>query len=194
MPTVGALAAQLTRSQKIRLLRIAREAIFQYINRGKVPTIEEEDPRLLEEQGVFVSLHIGDRLRGCIGNFVGEGPLFKTVVDISVGAAAHDPRFAPMRMDEVPRTEIELSILGPLQLVGAEEVVVGDHGLLITVGRNRGTLLPQVATQYDWSREEFLSQTCQKAGLDRDAWRSSDARIEVFTAEVFAESDMRPVR
>ncbi len=184
----------LTYEQKIRLLRVARNSVFKYVSRSVVPQVEEDDERLKAKQGVFVSLHIGDRLRGCIGTFEGDGPLVQTVVDMAVGAAARDPRFSPMRLDEVPKTEFELSVLSPLKAVAPEEVEPGRHGLLVTLGRKRGTLLPQVATQQGWDRETFLSQTCIKAGLDADAWRDETARIEVFTADVFCESDMRRPR
>ena len=177
--------------QKIRLLRIARQVIFHFVSRGKAPHLEETDERLLATQGVFVSLHTGDRLRGCIGTFQGEGPLYLTVADIAIGAASRDPRFAPLRMDDVPRTEIELSVLSPLRPIAPEDVEVGKHGLLVTQGRSRGTLLPQVATQYGWSREEFLDQVCLKAGLPASAWKDPDCHLAAFTAEVFSESDMR---
>ena len=182
----------LTQNQKIRLLRIAREAIYYLVSRGKAPEVVEPDPRLSVTQGVFVSLHIGDRLRGCIGTFAGSGPLHRTVVEMAVSAASDDPRFSPLRMDEVPRVDIELSVLGPLRDIRPEDVVVGKDGLLVAMGRSRGTLLPQVAEQYGWTREEFLSQTCVKAGLDQDDWRDGDCRIQAFTAEVFCESQMRP--
>lgn len=181
----------LTRDQKIRLLRIARQAIFHYTTRGTQPRLDEADPRLQEKQGVFVSLHMGGRLRGCIGTFEGEGPLFQTVVDIAVGAASRDPRFSPIRMDEVPRTEVELSVLTPLEPIAAADVEAGKHGLLVSQGRARGTLLPQVATQYGWDREEFLAQVCIKAGLPREAWKDEDCRLAAFTADVFSESQMR---
>ncbi len=182
---------ELTREQRIRLLRIAREAVFKFVSRSVVPQIDEEDDRLKVEQGVFVSLHIGERLRGCIGTFESDDPLYRTVIEMAVGAATRDPRFSPMRMDEVPKTEIELSVLSPLKTVAPDAVEPGEHGLLISMGRRRGTLLPQVATQHGWSRDEFLSQTCVKAGLEADAWQDPAATIQVFTADVFAESDMR---
>lgn len=188
--------APLDRNQKIRLLRIARESVFKFVSRGQKPKIEEDDPRLATQQGVFVSLHSvdRDRLRGCIGTFESDDPLYITVMEMAIGAATHDTRFPRMRMDELPKTEFELSILGPLTPARPEDVEVGKHGLLVAKGRTRGTLLPQVATQYDWDREEFLSQTCIKAGLERDDWKSDEARIWTFTAEVFCETDMRPTR
>jgi len=185
---------ELTTEQRVRLLQIARKTIFHWVSRNTYPSLEEEDQRLNSMEGAFVSLHIGDRLRGCIGRFDGSAPLYKTVMEMAVGAAFEDPRCPPLRTDEVPRTDIELSILSPLEVVDASAVDVGKHGLLISQGRARGTLLPQVATQFEWTREEFLSQTCQKGGMDAAAWQQDDCVIQVFEADVFSESQMRPVR
>ena len=186
--------APLTPNQKIRLLRIAREAVYYHVSRRRTPAISENDARLAEEQGLFVSLHIGDRLRGCIGRLHGEGPLYDAVAEMAVSAATRDPRFEPLRMDEVPRIDIELSILSPMAPIAPEDVVVGRHGLYVAKGRARGTLLPQVATQYGWDREEFLAQTCAKAGLPRDAWKDPECEILAFEAEVFSESELRDQR
>jgi len=182
----------LTMDQKIRLLRLAREAIYHFVSRGKAPEIEEEDERLQVDQGVFVSLHINDRLRGCMGSLSGDGSLVKTVSNMAVCAVSEDPRFSPLRMDEVPKADIELSILGELRPAQLSDIEIGVHGLFVTKGRMRGILLPQVATQYQWSAEEFASQTCVKAGLERDAWKESDCRLDAFTADVFSESGLRP--
>jgi AmmeMemoRadiSam system protein A len=184
----------LTLEQQIQLLKIARLTILHYVSRTTMPNLEESDERLHSTEGVFVSLHIGDRLRGCIGRFDGDGPLYKTVMEMAVSAAFQDPRFPPLRSHELPKTDVELSILSPLQVVKPKEVEVGRHGLLVSQGRARGTLLPQVATQYEWSREEFLGQTCEKGGLEADAWKDDDCVIQVFTADVFSESEMRESR
>lgn len=186
--------APLTDAQKIRLLQISRQAIFHQVNRGRVPPVDVDDERLLKPGGAFCSLLMQGRLRGCIGTFEDGKPLYETVVDVSVGAATRDERFGPMRLDEVPRLDIELSVLSPMSLVEADAVVPGEHGLFITMGRQRSTLLPQVATDFDWDREELLNQACTRAGLPPDAWKDPQCRIEVFTAEVFSESDMRSGR
>ena len=178
--------------QKIRLLRVAREAVYQYAARGSAPSVEEDDERLKVRQGVFVSLHINQRLRGCMGMIIGDGPLCEAVSQCAVNAASEDPRFAPIRMDEVPKVDIELSVLGPMQRAEADDIEVGTHGIFVTKGRVRGILLPQVATQFNWTSEKFLSETCVKAGLDPEAWRDDDCFIEIFTAEVCCESEMRP--
>ncbi len=184
----------LSDAQKRRLLRIARDAVFNWVHRTKHLDVTEEDERLHAKQGVFVSLHVGDRLRGCIGTFDSDDPLYDTVVKMAIGAATRDPRFGPMRIAEVPRVEFELSVLTPLRPIAPEDVEPGRHGLLIAYGRKRGTLLPQVATQHGWDREEFIEQTCLKAGLDRTAYQDDKAQLLAFEAEVFSETDMRPTR
>ena len=181
----------LSLDQKIRLLRIAREAIYYNVSRGSAPDPEIEDERLHASQGVFVSLHIESNLRGCIGTLIGDGPVYTAVADMAVSAANNDPRFAPLRLDEVPKLDIELTVLGPMQSATAEDVEIGTHGLFVTKGRLRGTLLPQVASQYGWNREEFLAQTCMKAGLDSNAWKEPECQLAIFTGEVFSESGIR---
>jgi AmmeMemoRadiSam system protein A len=178
--------------QKVRLLRIARETIYHFVSRGSAAEPEDDDERLLFDQGVFVSLHINERLRGCMGSLQGDGSLIKTVANMAICVASQDPRFAPLRMDEVPIADIELSVLSLLLPISVDAIEVGTHGLFVTQGRMRGILLPQVAVQYEWSSQEFLSHTCTKAGMDADAWKDPECRITAFTADVFSESSIRP--
>lgn len=178
----------LTNEQRIRLLNLARETLRRYLSRGQTARPAMDDPVLMEPRGVFVSLHAGESLRGCIGTFTPSDPLYLAVVDMAIAAATSDVRFAPARPDELPRLQIELSVLSPLRRVqSVDEIEVGTHGIFITRERQRGVLLPQVATQYGWDRDEFLEQTCRKAGLPADAWKDPQTVIEVFTAEVFSE-------
>jgi AmmeMemoRadiSam system protein A len=137
--------------------------------------------------GVFVSLHNGEALRGCIGHIEPDQLLSRAVPSSAIAAASTDPRFAPVTKDEMPELRIELSILGPLErIAGVHEIDIGRHGLLVERGWNRGLLLPQVAVEWGWDAEVFLSQTCHKAGLPLDAWQSA-AAIWRFEAEVFSE-------
>src|SRR3974390_933486 len=115
--------------------------------------------------GVFVSLHVGGKLRGCIGMLEPCEPLGVSIAHCAASAALHDPRFAPMREEELEHTEIEVSVLSPLQPMRPEEIEIGKHGLLIEQGRHRGLLLPQVATEHGLDAERFLEETCRKAGL-----------------------------
>jgi len=115
------------------------------------------------------------------------------VRECAVAAAVRDPRFKPVTPVELADLHIEISVLSTLTDVRPEEVEVGRHGLLISRSFHRGLLLPQVATQWHWDREQFLEQTCLKAGLPPDAWRH-EARIQAFTAEVFAEAEDKKSR
>ena len=138
-----------------------------------------------------MSLHRRGHLRGCIGQIEAVDPLAETVARCAVASALEDPRFPPVRAEEIAELEIEISVLSPLTRITPEEIKVGTHGLLISCGAMRGLLLPQVATQYHWDRERFLGETCWKAGLERDAWKDPATRLEAFTAEVFSEADFR---
>lgn len=136
--------------------------------------------------GAFVTLHKGEHLRGCIGHIEVLKPLPQTVRECAVASALYDPRFEPVTPDELPDLRIEISVLSPFVEIAPEQVEVGVHGLLISRGARRGLLLPQVAVQWEWDRERFLSETCRKAGLEGDAWQHG-AKVQAFTAQVFAE-------
>jgi len=177
----------LPRRLRLRLLQIAREAILSKVSRGTVPEFVADDPELGLPSGAFVSLHIDGRLRGCIGTLYPEQPLVEAVATMAGEAATADPRFHPLAARDLRETDIEISVLTPFVRVTPEQVEPGRHGLYIARGRRRGVLLPQVATQYGWDREEFLAQTCHKAGLPPDAWRDPDTLIMAFEAQVFSD-------
>lgn len=137
--------------------------------------------------GVFVSLHRGDSLRGCIGTLDGRDDLEDAVAHAAVAACTSDPRFSPVSLAELPDLAIEISVLSQVEPVAdLETIEVGRHGLIAERGARRGLLLPQVARQWGWTRHQFLAQTCHKAGLPEDAWKNG-ARISRFTADVFSE-------
>ena len=106
-------------------------------------------------------------------------------------AATEDPRFEAVRQDELDELTIEISVLSPFEEIAPDKVITGKHGLVIQQGNRRGLLLPQVATEHKLTREEFLAETCIKAGLPRDAWRDAATKVFAFTAEVFSEEDYR---
>ncbi len=140
--------------------------------------------------GAFVTLRIDQGLRGCIGSIFPEAPLYKAVRDNALRSAFADPRFPPLDPVEFAGISIEISVMGPVtRVVDLNEIEVGRDGLIIRRGGRAGLLLPQVATEYGWSREEFLSHTCQKAGLDRLCWKDPDCSVEKFAAEVFSEDE-----
>ncbi|WP_045218085.1 AmmeMemoRadiSam system protein A [Desulfonatronum thioautotrophicum] len=135
--------------------------------------------------GAFVTLKKQGRLRGCIGNIVGDHPVRETIINMAQAAAFNDPRFPPVSKEELAELRVEISILSPLANCDPEEVVPGRHGLLVRSGPYSGLLLPQVAVEHGWDREAFLSQTCRKAGLAPDAWQQPDTQISCFEAVIF---------
>lgn len=130
-------------------------------------------------------------LRGCIGQIEVTGTLYDTVKSVAHSAAFSDHRFSPLSIDELPAVELEISVLSPLhRITEATEIQPGEHGLLMRRGGRSGLLLPQVATERNWDRETFLTQTCRKAGLENDSWQDSETEIYTFTAEVFDEASV----
>jgi AmmeMemoRadiSam system protein A len=144
-----------------------------------------ESDILNRELGAFVTLNKNGRLRGCIGNLAGAGPLYKTVAAMAEAAAFHDPRFPKVAAEEFEDIEEEISIMGPIApCPDLAAVTVGRHGLIARRGGRQGLLLPQVPVEWGWDRETFLSQTCLKAHLPPDAWRRPGTEIFWFEAVV----------
>jgi AmmeMemoRadiSam system protein A len=180
----------LNQMQRAKLLQIARDSI-QAVLQGRRPQLDTEsvDEDLRKPSGCFVTLRTRNgELRGCIGSIVPVAPLYQAVSTSAISSAMRDPRFMPLRPEELPEVGIEISVMGPIELVpNVEAIEVGRHGLIVTLGRRAGLLLPQVATEYGWDRQTFLRQTCFKAGLPPDSWHASECRLEYFSAEVFGE-------
>jgi len=165
------------------LLAIARNAISESL--GLTP--EQQPPLPAGSGGVFVTLRIDGNLRGCIGRLRSNAPIGSTVAQMAKSAAFEDPRFFPLAKEELHRIEIEISRLSEFFPITAEEVVVGIHGLMLTLGSKSGLLLPQVPGEQGWDRDAYLSGLCNKAGLADRSWENPKARLEAFTAEVFSE-------
>lgn len=182
---------KLTDDEKQILLQIARESIKEEFGLGKV-NLEQDFPLSIKEKcGAFVTLTIDRELRGCIGYIVANKPLYEIVYEVAKKSAFEDPRFYPLTEEEVNHIEIEVSVLSPLrQIKSIDEIKIGEHGLVIQKGPFHGLLLPQVATRYNWTVKEFLEHTCQKAGLSKNEWKDPQTKIEVFSAEVFSESEI----
>lgn len=181
------MSESLSAAQKKLLLELAREAITGSVRTGKLALREAQTDGLRAQQGCFVTIKQDGALRGCIGNFTSEKPLFQLVQEMAVSAAIHDPRFYPMKEEDLANFHLEISVLSPLSKVeDLETVQVGRHGLYLEKNFSRGVLLPQVAVEQGWDRETFLGKTALKAGLKQDDWKEG-ADIYVFTAEVFAE-------
>lgn len=176
--------------QRSRLLTIARRSIESALEGARIELDHSQlDDDLRRPSGAFVSLHTHDGdLRGCIGSIQPVAPLHEAVASNAVNAAFRDPRFYPLRKDELANVHIEISVMSPIvEVASVAEIEVGRDGLIIRRGTRAGLLLPQVATEYGWDREAFLRHTCMKAGLPPESWREPGCRIERFSAEVFSE-------
>jgi AmmeMemoRadiSam system protein A len=169
------------------VLALARRALIAAVMKSPMP--EQSGPALFERvAGAFVTLRSNGELRGCVGQ-IEPARLADVVVYCARAAALEDPRFPPVADDELSRIDIELSVLGPLsRLETPLALEPGRHGLVVESNGRRGLLLPQVATEWDWTRDEFLRQTCLKAGLAPDAWQQG-AQLFTFEAEIFGELD-----
>ena len=178
----------LSEEDRRKILELARQSLREAVNRQMAVVSIPTEGVFGQACGVFVSLHVGGKLRGCIGMVEPSEPLGKAIAQCTASAALHDPRFAPMCEEEVESTEVEVSVLSPLRAIRPEEIAIGEHGLLIEQGRHRGLLLPQVATEHRLDREKFLEETCRKAGLPRDAWKSKETVIYGFTCEIVGKA------
>jgi len=185
----GKMETILTKLQRNKLLRIARDSIDLYATGRKELNVKEDDPLLNQNMGAFVTLHKENRLRGCIGNIVGRQPLYLTVRDMAIAASTDDPRFSPVTKEELKNIDIEISVLSPLKkITSADEITLGEHGVLVRNDFTSGVYLPQVATETGWSKEQFLNSLCgDKAGMSPDAWKKGACDIYIFSAEVFKE-------
>jgi AmmeMemoRadiSam system protein A len=176
-----------TEAQKKALVEIARAAVVQAAGGGESNLTVDDVGTFPRASGTFVTLKRGGRLRGCIGTLECRRGLAEEVARVAVSAAKEDPRFEPLKASELEGLEVEVSVLGPLELIDPFDpngFEIGRHGLVVEQGMRRGLLLPQVATEWGWDREAFLSQTCVKAGLRPDAWRAG-AKVFRFFGEAF---------
>jgi AmmeMemoRadiSam system protein A len=173
------------------LLRLARRSIQKYLEQGTYPEIPTGSGAMLAPRAAFVTLRHGETgtLRGCVGQVRTRGPLADAVMRMAVAAATEDPRFPPVEPDEVPHLRIEISALTPMELITPDDVQVGRHGLLLRWHGQSGLLLPQVPVDNGWSRDEFLSGVCRKAGVPDGTWLDADAELLGFEAESWAETD-----
>ncbi|NOZ21457.1 MAG: AmmeMemoRadiSam system protein B [Planctomycetes bacterium] len=177
-----------------KLLNIARKVIVAAVKKEKIPTFSLDDPELQGKQGAFVTIKNHGRLRGCIGRFVADKPLYKVVAWAALQSSTHDYRFAndPITPGELKDIDIEISVLSPLSLINNPmNIELGKHGIYIVNDRwgRRGCYLPQVATETGWDKETFLSHCCaEKAGLPPDAWKKDpNTKVFVFTAHIIDE-------
>ncbi len=180
---------KLSKEEQGILLLSARSSIKTLFEDIKLPGVDyKQFPGLSIKAGAFVTLHKYDDLRGCIGYITSELPLFETVCQAAILAASEDPRFPPVTLDEVPKLLIEISVLSPPKHISSyEEIIIGEHGLIIEEKYTRGLLLPQVATENNFNRDAFLTVVCRKAGLPPYEWKERLINLYTFTAAVFSE-------
>jgi AmmeMemoRadiSam system protein A len=178
-------APEFSAEERSLLLHVAHDSILSALQ-GREISLDAPTPRLAEHRGAFSSLYLRGELRGCVGYVLPACSLYRTVAETARAAAFNDNRFSPVTSQEAPEIEVELSILSRPQPIRAEEIEIGRHGLLVSGRGRRGLLLPQVPVEHDWDVKTFLEQTCRKAGLPFDAWRTG-AILQAFTAEVFGD-------
>jgi MEMO1 family protein len=180
---------ELTGASQKELLKISRNALETYIRTGRAPDVKSDNPQLQVERGVFVTLNINGALRGCMGHFDQDVPLYELVSRQAIVSATQDPRFPAVRPDELKNIDIEISVLSPPKDVKSyEDIVVGKHGVILRKGYYGATFLPQVAPEQGWDRDTMLTQLSLKAGLPPDAWKQGCA-FQVYTAQVFGEKE-----
>ena len=180
---------QLSDDDRRLLLRIARGSIEKAVmgDHAWATDTSRLSPTLRERCGAFVTLSEDGRLRGCIGHFGSDIPLYKAVEEMAVAAATEDPRFMPVGKGELDQIHIEISVLTPLKRIhDIKEFQYGRQGIYMRKGYHSGTFLPQVAQEVNWTKEEFLGHCAQdKAGIGWDGWR--DAELYTYEAIIFEE-------
>ena len=175
----------LAASDRAALLGIAKAAVRARVAGGAAPPTAATGA-LAEARGAFVTLTVRGELRGCVGSFTPEGSLAATVARVAARAAAEDPRFEPLRAEELDDLDIHVSALEPRRAMrDPADLELGRDGVIVQLGWHRGALLPRVAVEEGWTRETFLERTCLKAGLPPNAWQDPAATVELFAAEEF---------
>jgi len=184
----------LTEEEGKRGLELTRAAIAEYLRtNNKITAPNDLPPSFDEDRGVFVTLKVFGALRGCIGFPYPAFPLKEAIIEAAISAAVGDPRFPAVTLPEFKDVSIELTVLTLPQVLKVkprelpQHIEVGRHGLIVKRGIQTGLLLPQVATEYGWDAEEFLCQTCWKAGLPQDAWLDEETEVSTFEGQIFSE-------
>ena len=182
---MGLYKSPLSGQQQQELLALARTTIIDHVSGRRTPERETEDARLRANGATFVTINRNHMLRGCIGNIQPVMPLNRSVATNAIAASSRDPRFPPMRPEELADMEVEVTILSPLETTDDPgSIVVGTHGVYLEKDGRAAVFLPQVPVEQGWDRKTYLEQLCAKAGLPKDAWKAKDAKISVFTADI----------
>jgi len=174
------------------ILEVASQGVLHAVHQGTILSSFPTTGIFGQHCGLFVTLHVGTKLRGCIGVLDAKATLGENLARCAADAALHDPRFSRMRPEELGTLDIEVSLLSAIEPIRAEEVEIGKHGLLVEQGTRRGLLLPQVAVEHHLSREQFLGETCVKAGLPREAWKEAETKLHGFECEIIVAGRAAP--
>jgi len=176
------------------LVRMARKAVTEFLKNNSKITDSEFNSKFDFNSGVFVTLNKQDSLRGCIGYPIPVKKLSDGLIDTAISAATQDNRFSPVGSDELDKIVFEVTVLTPPVEIKVDNpteylsiIKVGRDGLIVENAFTSGSLLPQVPTEYGWNTEEFLGYTCQKAGLDEDAWKDASTKVSKFEGVIFKE-------
>lgn len=177
-----------------KLLKLARKSIESEFSKEKIKVDEPIKEKFSEKQGTFVTLTEEGRLRGCIGYPEPILPLYEAIINAAKAAAFEDPRFEPLKEEELNKIKIEMSVLTVPELIKVkhpleylEKIKIGEDGLIIRGPFGSGLLLPQVFVEYKATPQMALEMLCEKAGLPRNTWQNPMYKIYKFQAEVFSE-------
>lgn len=184
---------ELNKDSQKELLRFSRKVLESYIKNGTLPDDKTDNENLLKKRGAFVTLTKKAELRGCIGDFSASKSLWETVKSMTIAASTEDPRFWPVKKEELSDIGIEISVLSKrLKVSSYKEIVMGKHGVYLERGGRGGTFLPQVAEDFNNDRDAFLSALCShKAGLPSDCYKDPKTNLDVYTAQVFNEKELK---
>jgi AmmeMemoRadiSam system protein A len=186
-PATAVLEPSLSAEERKALLQLARDSVVHAVSDGRLPPSPSGDGIFRRQRGVFVTLYVLQKIRGCIGVVEPSEPLGEAIMRCAVCAAVQDPRFSPVRPAELSELRIEISVLSSLKPVRPDQIEIGRHGLLVAGQGRRGVLLPQVAVERHLSPEQFLVETCRKAELPPQAWHDAATSLFAFTCEVFSD-------
>ena len=185
------MSTQLSAQFRLKLLRVARQSLENFLENGNLIQFPTEIPELLEMRAVFVTLRNRDHgdLRGCLGQSKPRYPLIEAVAKTVISSAVDDTRFPSLTLDELPDLFIEINVLSPLAPSKPEDVKIGKHGLMINKGSKGAIFLPEVAVSNGWDLHTFLEELCRKANLSEGSWHDCEAELYVFESEAWDENE-----
>jgi len=187
--------SQITDDDGKILVKTARLIVTEYLkDRSKIKLDQSFESNFSFKSGVFVTLDTAMGLRGCVGFPLPDKKLYNALSEAAIGAATDDPRFPPVNVDELDQITFGVTVLTPPEVIHISDTMeypskikVGRDGLIVKHGFNSGLLLPQVSVEYGWTEEEFLSHTCEKAGLPENCWKDKETQVQKFEGIVFKE-------